>query len=178
MNLSSCLIFWNWVHNCFTSFICLCFPESNSTSPIRFWWKIRALWSFLVLVSRVLAGEDHRVLMVNEHKITSFWLLTAQKWNPVSTISGLWTMILYEPYPVTGESCVYVRSKGSIIWVKRLSGTEKRWQWNWPIICLLFSGAMPCPYGLQSLLDFLSSSRSLCPCICCLIICQPTRTQR
>jgi hypothetical protein len=71
-------------------------------------------WSQLFFAC-ALAGEDHRILMLGYHQATAFRLLAAQKRTLVSISWGLPTMILYEPHPRTGEGCVCIHSKGSII---------------------------------------------------------------
>ena len=82
---------------------------------------------------------------------------------------GLWIMILYEPYPGTDFAEGRRTGRGCC---------AKRGPWSWPNNHSLFSVAMRCLSGLQLSPAFLSSSHSHCPCTCCSITCQPTKTQR
>ena len=116
----------------------------------------------------VLAGKDHRVLGGRKRILgTGDWGSTAL------SIGGceLWSSMNHTLEQISLRREHNPRRTGK-------GGCEKRGPWSWPNNHSLFSVAMRCLSGLQLSPAFLSSSHSHCPCTCCSITCQPTKTQR
>jgi len=116
----------------------------------------------------VLAGKDHRVLGGRKRILgTGDWGSTAL------SIGGceLWSSMNHTLEQISLRREHNPRRTGK-------GGCEKRGPWSWPNNHSLFSVAMRFLSGLQLSPAFLSSSHSHCPCTCCSITCQPTKTQR